>query len=75
MTHEYNNVVEARRAVKKQIEFLETLLENLKKPDKTWRGHAVITAWCIDRYFSEKLTNEIHDVLANPIENKIHELS
>jgi hypothetical protein len=71
MTKEYDNVLEAKRTVKKQIAFLETLLENLKKPDKTWRSYAVVTAWCVDRYFSEKLSQEIQEVIAQP-EGVIH---
>jgi hypothetical protein len=63
MTKEYDNVLEAKRTVKKLITFLETLLENLKKPDKTFRGYAVVTAWCIDRYFSEKISPEIQQVI------------
>lgn len=65
MTKEYDNVLEAKRTVKKQIDFLETLLKNLKNPDKSWRGYGVVTAWCIDRYFSAKLSQEIQEVIAN----------
>lgn len=64
MTKEYDNVLEAKRTVKKQIDFLETLLKNLKNPDKSWRGYGVVTAWCIDRYFSQKLSQEIQEIIA-----------
>lgn len=64
MTTEYDNVSDAKRSVKKQIGFLEDLLKNLKNPDKGWRGYAVVTAWCINRYFSEKLTHEIQEFMA-----------
>lgn len=66
MTKEYDNVLEAKRIVKKQVTFLETLLKNLKKPEKSWRSYAIVTAWCIDRYFSEKLSDEIQYILADP---------
>ena len=63
MSKEYDNLMDARRTVKKQIDFLENLLKNLKKPDKSWRGYGIVTAWCIDRYFSEKLSNDIQEVI------------
>jgi hypothetical protein len=71
MTQEYDNVLDAKRSIKRQIEFLENLLNNLKGANKIWRGHAVVTAWCIDRYFNGQLQKEIHEVLAKnmPQEN------
>lgn len=72
MTKEYDNVLEAKRTVKKQIAFLENLLENLKKPDKAFRGYAVVTAWCIDKYFAEKLSADIQKVVAKPEEANLY---
>jgi hypothetical protein len=70
---EYDNVSDAKRSVKKQIDFLENLLKHLKNPDKGWRVYAVVTAWCINRYFSEKLTHEIQEVMTKNVapENKV----
>jgi hypothetical protein len=63
MTKQYDNVLEAKRCVKRQIKFLENILTNLKRPDKAWRGHAIVTAWCIDRYLAEKLPLDIKQML------------
>jgi hypothetical protein len=63
MSKEYDTVIEARRTMKAHIQFLEALLKHLKGHDKNLRTKAVITAWCLHRYFTNSLMKEVEAVL------------
>lgn len=63
MTKEYDNVLEAKRSVKAHIEFLESLLKHLNGTDKLLRGRACWAAWCIHRYFNDRLIGDIQNAI------------
>jgi hypothetical protein len=63
MTQEYNNVLEAKRSIKAHIEFLESLLKHLNGTDKLLRGRACWAAWCIHRYFNDRLIGDIQNAI------------
>ena len=63
MKNKRDKIEEAKNSVKKQIKFLEHLLQELKRSEKGAVGYAVITIWCIDRYFSERLIDEVKRII------------
>ncbi len=75
MTKEHDNLLEAKRSIKAHIHFLGTLLEHLKGPNKILRGRATWAAWCIHRYFNDKLIGDIQDAIEKntPPEGKLHD--
>lgn len=63
MTQEYNNILEAKRSLKAHIEFMETLVKHLNGPDKILRGRACWAAWCLHRYFNDRLIPDIQNAI------------
>lgn len=61
MKNKHEKINDAKNVIKKQIEFLEYLIQQLKRPEKS--AIAFIAAWCIDRYLSEKLTEEVERIM------------
>ncbi len=72
MRTEHDAVLDAKRSLKAHIQFLEKLLSHLKGPDKTLRGRAICTSWCINNYFQERLMPDIQAVIEknSPLDNK-----
>ncbi len=63
MSSDHDNILDAKKSIKYHINFLETLLKHLKGHDKTLRGRATWAAWCIHRYFNDKLISDIQDAI------------
>lgn len=63
MTKEYNQILEAKRIIKGQIEFLQTILKHLNGTDKILRDRGVWTAWCLRIYFNSGLMNDIQKAI------------
>jgi hypothetical protein len=63
MTQEYKNILEAKRSLKHHIEFMETLVKHLNGTDKILRGRACWAAWCLHRYFNDRLIPDIQDAI------------
>lgn len=64
MTKEHDAILEAKRSLKAHISFLETLVKHLNGPDKVLRSRAAYTAWCIHRYFNDRLMGDLQAVIA-----------
>ncbi len=63
MTKGNKNVLDAKRSLKANVIFMEKLIQHLNSPNKSLRGHAMWAAWCLHRYFNEKLMSDIQDAL------------
>lgn len=63
MTKDYTNILEAKRSLKSHLKFMQNLLDLLNGHDRHSRGGALLAAWCIDRYLSEKFMLEIQEEL------------
>lgn len=63
MTKENNNLLEAKRSMKANIEFLEAVLGHLKGTNKLLRDRAVWAAWCLHRYINDHLIGDINEAM------------
>lgn len=74
MTKKHNNVLDAKRSLKIQITFMETLIKHLNGPDKALRTHAMWASWCFDQYFNNRFLDDIHNAIKEntPADGKIN---
>lgn len=70
MTQEYDNVLEAKRSLKHNINFLETMLKHLNGTDKIFRARAVWASWCIHRYINDRLMIDVQEALLKNMPQK-----
>lgn len=53
------NMYDARKALKKHIKFLETILGHLNFGDNQYKKAAMVTAWCLNNYMNNQLNDDI----------------
>jgi hypothetical protein len=63
MREEYKIVLEAKRSLKDHISFMEMLIKHLTGTNKVLRNQASYAAWCIHRYFNDKLVSDIQEAI------------
>lgn len=63
MSQEYDTLLEARKSIKTNIEFFETLLSHLKGTDKLLRSKAVWATWCLHRYIHDHLIKDVNEAI------------
>jgi hypothetical protein len=61
MTNE--DVIKAKQSLNSVIKFIELLISRLSDPDETVSARALLTGFCIDRYFDEFLIQDIQKLL------------
>ena len=67
---ENENIIEAKKSIKAHIKFLESLLTHLKGTNESLQARSMFAAWCIHRYFNDKLVRDIEKAI---IENRDEE--
>jgi len=63
MTTKHDNILEAKKSIKYQIKFLESLLDSLKDPSKVIRNRALFATYCIHRYLNDKFVLDVEEAM------------
>ena len=53
----------AKKSLKVNIKFLETLIKHLNGTNKSHKTGAVLTAWCLNEYIKKTLAVDIEKVM------------
>lgn len=56
---ENENITEAKKIIKHQIKFFQSLLAHIRKGEEPFLSRSMWASWCLHRYIEDKLIDDM----------------
>jgi hypothetical protein len=60
---EHINITEAKKSLKHQIKFFESLLAHIKRCEEPMLSRAMYASWCLHRYIQDQLMDDMEQAM------------
>ena len=57
------NIIEAKKSLKHQIKFFESLLAHIRRGDEPFLSRSMWATWCLHRYIEDQLVHDIEKAM------------
>lgn len=63
MASEHTNITEAKKSLKHQIKFLESLLAHIRKGEEPFLSRSMYATWVLHRYIEDQLVFDMEKAM------------